>query len=137
MSRTRKASVNIITSAMLEIITMISGLILPRFILQYFGSSYNGIVSSTSQFLGMIQILTLGVTASTRVALYKTLARKDNQGTRAIIRATERYMRKIALVLGGYIIVLSLHIINMKFFKFEFLFFIFPLLFKMSSSSIL
>ena len=108
MSRTRKASINIITSAMLEIITMVSGLILPRFILQYFGSSYNGIVSSTSQFLGMIQILTLGVTASTRVALYRTLARKDNQGSSAIIRATERYMRKIALVLGGYIIVLSL-----------------------------
>lgn len=107
MSRTRKALFNIVTSAMLEIITMISGLILPRFILQYFGSSYNGMVSSSSQFLGMIQILTLGVTASTRVALYKTLAEKDTQRSSAIIRATERYMRKIALILGGYIIALS------------------------------
>lgn len=108
MSRTRKASFNIVTSAMLEIITMISGLILPRFILQYFGSSYNGIVSSSTQFLGMIQILTLGVTASTRVALYKTLSKNDIHGTSAIVRATERYMRKIALVLGAYIIILSL-----------------------------
>ena len=107
MSRTRKALVNIITSALLEIITMISGIILPRFILQYFGSSYNGIVSSSTQFLGMIQVLTLGVTASTRVALYKSLAKKDTQQSSAIIRATERYMRKIALILGGYIIALS------------------------------
>lgn len=108
MSRTKKASINIITSALLEIISMISGLILPRYILQYFGSSYNGIVSSATQFLGMIQILTLGVTASTRVALYKTLSENDNAGTSAIVRATERYMRKIALILGIYIIVLSL-----------------------------
>ncbi len=108
MSRTKKASINIITSAWLETVAMISGLILPRYILQYYGSVYNGIVSSATQFLSMISILTLGVTASTRVALYKTLSEKDNSGTSAIIRATERYMRKIAFILGIYIIALSL-----------------------------
>lgn len=106
-SRTKKASLNILTSAILEMISMISGIILPRFILQYFGSSYNGIVSSATQFLSMISILTLGVTASTRVALYKTLSANDIAGTSSIIRATERYTQKIALILGIYIIGLA------------------------------
>lgn len=107
-SRTKKASLNILTSALLEVITMLSGLILPRYILQYFGSSYNGITSSATQFFSMISVLTLGVTASTRVALYKTLAKNDIAGTSAIVRATECYMRKVALVLGAYIIGLAL-----------------------------
>jgi len=107
-SRTKKASLNVMTSALLEVATMLSGLILPRFILRYFGSAYNGITSSAAQFLSMISVLTLGVTASTRVALYKTLANKDIAGSSAIVRATERYMRKVALALAAYIVVLAL-----------------------------
>ena len=107
-SRTKKASLNIMTSTLLEVLTMLSGIILPRYILRYFGSSYNGITSSASQFLSMISVLTLGVTASTRVALYKTLVKHDTSGTSAIVRATERYMRKVALALAAYIVVLAL-----------------------------
>ena len=106
-SRTQKASLNIVTSVSLQIVSIISGLIIPRYILQFFGSSYNGIVSSATQFMSLISILTLGVTASTRAALYKTLAKNDIAKTSAIVRATERYMRKIGLILGGYIIVLA------------------------------
>ncbi|MBR4580820.1 MAG: sugar isomerase, partial [Lachnospiraceae bacterium] len=106
-SRTKKASLNIVTSTIMEVTTMLSGLILPRYILRYFGSSYNGITSSASQFLSMISVLTLGVTASTRVALYKTLAKNDVAATSAVVRATERYMRKVALVLGIYLIGLA------------------------------
>lgn len=107
-SRTKKASLNILTSAALEVITMLSAFILPRYILQYFGSAYNGITTSATQFLSMISLFTLGVTASTRVALYKTLGQKDVAGTSAIVRATERYMRKVALGLGVYIVALAL-----------------------------
>ena len=107
-SRRKKASLNIMTSTLLEVVTMLSALILPRYILRYFGSTYNGITNSATQFLTMISVLTLGVTASTRVALYKTLAEKDMAGTSAIVRATERYMRKVALALGVYVIALAL-----------------------------
>ena len=106
-SRTKKATLNIVTSGMLEVMTMLSGLILPRYILRYFGSSYNGITASASQFLSMISVLTLGVTASTRVALYRTLTAHDLPGTSVVVRATERYMRKVGLILGIYIVGLA------------------------------
>ena len=106
-SRTKKATLNIVTSGMLEVMTMLSGLILPRYILRYFGSSYNGITASASQFLSMISVLTLGVTASTRVALYRTLTAHDLPGTSVVVRATERSMRKVGLILGIYIVGLA------------------------------
>lgn len=107
VSRTRKASLNIVTAAMLQIITIFSGIILPRYILQYFGSSYNGIISSATQFVSIISVLTIGVTASTRVALYKTLKDKDIKATSSIVRATEKYMRKVGVILIGYIVTLA------------------------------
>ena len=106
-SRSKKATYNIFTMAVSESATMISSLILPRLILMHYGSAYNGIATSATQFLSLISILTIGVTASTRVALYKTLAANDLEGTSSIVRATEIYMRKIALVLLAYILGLA------------------------------
>lgn len=106
-SRSKKATFNILSMAISEVAAMLSSLVLPRLILTHYGSAYNGIASAAAQFLSLISILTLGVTAATRVALYKSLAANDSQGTSSIVRATELYMRKIALVLMAYIIGLS------------------------------
>lgn len=106
-SRSQKASFNIISMAISESAAMLSSLILPRLILTHYGSAYNGIASSAAQFLSLISVLTLGVTASTRVALYKTLAANDCNGTSSIVRATEKYMRKIAAILMIYILGLA------------------------------
>ena len=52
--RTKKAVINTMTSIIAEIVSIICGLILPRLILGAFGSSYNGITSSITQFLSCI-----------------------------------------------------------------------------------
>ena len=41
--RSKKAVYNTIMSLLLEVVTVISGFVLPRLILSRFGSSYNGI----------------------------------------------------------------------------------------------
>lgn len=107
-TRTQKASLNIMMSTLYEIVAFVCGLILPRLILQNFGSAYNGITSSAKQFLDLVSILNLGVSGSTRVALYKTLAENDLAGSSAIVRAMEKYMRKIGFVLSIYILVLAI-----------------------------
>jgi hypothetical protein len=106
-SRVKKASINLITTSIYEIITFICALILPRLILRNFGSTYNGITASVTQFLSLVSILRLGVAGATRVALYKTLASEDIAGTSAIVKATEKYMRKIGYVILAYIAVLA------------------------------
>lgn len=94
--RTKKAMKNIVASMLYQIISIICGLITPRLLLVSFGSTYNGVVSSATQFLSMISVLTLGIAGATRVALYKTLASNDALGTSRIMKATKNYMRKVA-----------------------------------------
>ena len=105
-TRTQKAALNTTMSAISEIVQLACGLILPRLILAHFGSTYNGVTSSVRQFLDAVSILTVGVAGSTRVALYRSLADKDNAKTSAIVRATEKYMHKVGYVLLGLLAVL-------------------------------
>ena len=94
--RTKKAFYNITVSLIYQFVSVICGLITPRLILSAFGSTFNGVVSSATQFLSMISVLTLGIAGATRVAFYKTLANNDIVGTSRIMKATKNYMRKVA-----------------------------------------
>lgn len=104
--RAKKAMKNMVAAMIYQVVAIICGLITPRLILSTFGSSYNGVVSSATQFLSMISILTLGITGSTRVALYRTLANNDVLATSRIMKATKQYMRKVALCVIAYAAIL-------------------------------
>ncbi len=106
-SRGQKALINTAVLGIYQAVYFVCGLILPRYLLLHFGSDYNGVVSSVNQFLSFITILQVGIAGSTRFALYKVLADDDIKGVSGIIRATEKYMRKVGLVLLAYIGVLS------------------------------
>ena len=51
--------INIISSLTLQVVTVISGFIIPKIILTNFGSSVNGLVSSLNQFLSYITLIEL------------------------------------------------------------------------------
>ena len=102
-SRIQKASKNILWLLIYEIVTFACGLILPRLILENFGSSYNGITASITQFLKLVSVLRLGVAGATRVALYKPLAENDIECVSRIVRATEKYLRRVGLIIIVYI----------------------------------
>lgn len=106
--RTKKAVKNMMASLLYQVVAIICGLITPRLILGAFGSTYNGVVMSATQFLNMINILTLGITASTRVALYKPLSQRDYYAISCIMKATKKYMRKIAVGVIVYVGILCL-----------------------------
>ncbi len=104
--KSKKALYNIVSQFTYEIITMICGLILPRLILSSFGSEYNGMISSITQFLQYISILTLGISGSTRVAIYS--AKGDIVKISKILKTTEKYMRKVALFFILYVVGLAI-----------------------------
>lgn len=106
--RSQKAFLNIVISMLYQIVVAVCGIIVSRLILLSFGSTYNGVVQSASQFLGMISVLTLGIAGATRMELYKTLARNDSLGTSRIVKATDQYMKKVGLIAVGYTIVLAI-----------------------------
>ena len=64
------AKLNIITSIILQVITFVSGLVIPRLILVQYGSQVNGLVSSLNQFLSLISLFEGGFGSVVLAALY-------------------------------------------------------------------
>lgn len=102
--RSKKTLVNTVMDLILQIVTIICGFILPRLILEKFGSQYNGIISSITQFLSCAVLLRSGIGGATRAALYKPLANKDKDQINSIMKATDLFMKKIGLILALLIV---------------------------------
>ncbi len=107
MGRASALKKNMIAGWASEVVTLVSGLVLPRLILVTFGSSCNGLLSAIVQFLGFSTLLRAGVGAVTRAALFKPLAEKDNNKINEIISATQGYMNKVSFFIGLYIAILA------------------------------
>jgi len=88
-------------------VTIICGFILPRLILQQYGSQVNGLVASISQFLSFISLLELGMGSVVKSSLYEPLASKDYDGISKVVVSTSKFFRKIAFVLVVYTIILA------------------------------
>lgn len=108
MNRNKKLKLNTITSLALEVITIISGMILPRYILKQYGSETNGLVNSITQFLSVISFLELGIGAVVQSSLYKPLTEKDNDSISKIVVSAQKFFNRLALILACYIALLIL-----------------------------
>ncbi len=104
------------TSLIGEGVALICGLIVPQMILTTFGSVYNGITQSITQFISYISLMKAGIGGATAVALYKPLAENDTEEISAVLASNEKFMRKIALIfvvfIAGLSIVYPIFIVN-------------------------
>ncbi len=98
--RMKSIKYSTISTLVLELVTLISGLIMPRLILSYFGSTSNGLVGSITQFLGFSTILRAGLGGAIRAALYRPIAENNNSEIDSIMAATDRHMKKIGLIIA-------------------------------------
>lgn len=106
-NRNSLLKVNTVASLTYQLVTLVCGFILPRLIIGYYGSSVYGLISSLTQFLGVIALLELGMGAVVPASLYKPLAEKDSNGISKIVVSSERFYRKIGLVMIFYVIGLT------------------------------
>ena len=97
---------NSVSALLFQVTAVICGFILPRGILNYYGSYVNGLVNSAAQFLQMIAFLELGVGAVLQSALYKPLADRDFSRISAVIASGNSFFRKLAGILLLYVGVL-------------------------------
>lgn len=104
--RKRRLKLNSITSLINQLLTLVCGFILPKLILQFYGSSVNGLVTSITQFLNVITFLDLGVGTVVTSSLYKPLAINDDDEISRIFVSAKRFFRKIAVIFLIYIVIL-------------------------------
>lgn len=99
---------NVISSIALQLSLTIANFIIPRFILDYFGSSTNGLVSSITQFLSYVSLLEGGISGVLTASLYKPIREHDLSKISQIAKTATIFFRKITLVFICYVILLAL-----------------------------
>ena len=95
---------NIISSILLQLVTIISGFVIPKVILSYFGSNVNGLISSINQFLNYIQLLEGGLSGVIMSALYRPLAEGDDAAISRVMKAAQQFFQKIAFIFVAYML---------------------------------
>jgi len=104
--RKKRLFFNTFSSLLYEFTVIVCGFILPRLILQSFGSEVNGLVNSIMQFLAIIGFLELGVGSVVQSSLYKPLSDKDNKKISEIVVSANKFFKRIAEILLVYIVFL-------------------------------
>ena len=106
--RGKKATKNIFSSLLLQVVTIICGFIVPKLIIGQYGSNVNGLIVSITQFLAYITLLEAGFGPVVKAILYKPIANKNKEEIQNILRASEKFFKKISLVFVMYIVILVL-----------------------------
>lgn len=89
-------------------VSIIIGLVVPRYILSYYGSEVNGLVSSINQFLNYITILESGVGAVVVTCMYKPFAEKDYKKINQIVSKSRKFFLGIVGVYLVYVVILAI-----------------------------
>ena len=106
MDRKKLLAFNTSSSVVFQITTIICGFIVPRLILQTYGSEVNGLINSITQFLAIIAFLELGVGAVIQSSLYKPLAEKNDEEISKIVVSGQRFFSRLATILLVYVVIL-------------------------------
>lgn len=108
MSRTIKTNINIISALLYQAVAALIGLVLPRFVLESYGSAANGLMQSIGQILNYTTLLEFGVGGVVLASLYQPLAQKNTAEVSRIFCRVSGYFRRICYVFVGFAIVFSL-----------------------------
>lgn len=108
MTRRKKLLFNTGMGLVYQVVALVCGFILPKFIIPYFGSATNGLINSITQFLTIITLCECGVGAVVQSALYKPLAEKDMHEISKILISSNRFFNKVVRLLAIYVVGLTL-----------------------------
>lgn len=97
---------NMISSLILQVITIICGFVIPRLRIECYGSDVNGLVASITKFLAYITLLEFGFGPVVKSVLYKPIAQKSKEEIEQILKASERFFKHIAYIFIAYIAIL-------------------------------
>ena len=98
---------NAATAMILQLVTAVIGIVLPRLILGAYGSATNGLVTTITQFLSYISLMEAGTGSVMRAAMYKPLVTGDMQRLSGVVNACKRFFRMLAYIFLVYMAVLA------------------------------
>jgi len=106
--RMQRAKVNAGTTLLLQLVTTVSGLLIPKIMIEVFGSEAYGATTSIAQFLAYISLFEAGIGRVARGALYGPLARKNEEEVSSIYLAVKRFFSILGYAFLGYALLLAI-----------------------------
>ena len=103
MNRKKAFLLNSFSGLLRQLISLICGFVMTKLILDFYGSSMNGLVSSITQFLGFISFLEMGIGPVIQSNLYRPLAEKKDVDISKIIKSSETFFKRIVYIFMVYI----------------------------------
>ena len=107
MTSKRKITYNLILGVASEVLTLVLGILVPRFILVSYGSEVNGLLGSVTQVYSYVGLLEAGVGTATVQALYRTVGLNDKTATNSVLAATNYYYHRTGLLYFVAIIIFA------------------------------
>lgn len=106
----KSMKVNMLSSLLCKVVTLITGLVVQRYILLAYGSTYNGLTSLITQIMSYLVLLEAGLGTASTQAFYKPLNDGDWDKISGIMKATAISYRRVAymfmaLLVGGALLV--------------------------------
>lgn len=99
---------NTVSTLFLQVVLVLNGFVIPKLILDAFGSDVNGLVSSLTQFLQYIALVEGGVTGVIMAKLYRPLTKNDNDKLSAILVSAKKFYHRIGYIFIIYTIALAI-----------------------------
>ena len=96
-----------ITSLAYEIMLILFGLVVPRLIIETYGSEVNGLTSTITHILTILNLLQAGAVGASIFEMYKPVAEKDYYKESLVLESSRRYFRKIGLIFLVLVLVLA------------------------------
>lgn len=95
---------NTISAIMLQMVTMLIGLVLPKLYIVTYGSEVNGLVTSITQFISYFTIVEAGLGSACLNALYQPVAQNDTGKINAILAAIKKFYFQIGYIFSFLVV---------------------------------
>ncbi len=98
---------NMLSYLMLQITTLLVGIVLPRLYLGIYGSEVNGVISTINSFVTYFSYIEAGLGLSLIHSLYKPLSENDFDSIDGILSFSKKQYQKISYIYFSLIVLLS------------------------------
>lgn len=108
MNDGKKIKKNLLLGIGGQLLAMILGVLVPKFVLTNYGSEINGLISSVTNIYACIALIEAGIAATSCQALYKALSKDDRNGVNSVMAATNGFYRRTGVLYSALIVLFSL-----------------------------
>ncbi len=98
ISRFGRTKRNFLWQLVYQIIVLILGLVLPRFVISVYGSEVNGLTSTIKRVITLVSLAQSGISTAVTFSLFKPVYEHDNETIARILHSVRITFRRIGLI---------------------------------------